>query len=177
VEKIMWRVTWVRYSSVVLTTIALVACGGSHPAFPTITVIAPPAPHGDTASCGTVEMQDVLPRDPTAAQVAEDCFWGAYRQCAPTGMPLLAVRSTHREPVNEFVTTNTFALNNAEGRCAIVTQGGVQHNGLNDAGTPFAAVGSYPFRPVRCSDMTRDADGTLHITGCASGVDYTIPRP
>lgn len=156
-----------------LAVCALVACGGgltgpSSPALPTA-----PSPG---ATCGTVVIQSGTAMNGPAATAAEDCFWHAYQQCAAAS-PQLAVQEDRREVANEFVTSHVFTLVNANNQCTIVVHGGVQHLGLNAAGTPFAAPGSYILPPSTCARMRQDAGG-LHIRECVpNGTTYDVPRP
>lgn len=105
-----------------LLILALVACGGSSaepptPGAPLSTpaptqrttetptaipatltprpLVAIPTPFGVT--CGTVEVRDNRVINPTDAQVAEDCFWQAYQQCAVSRNAAIAVRESTDE--------------------------------------------------------------------------------
>jgi len=111
-----------------------------------------------------------------AATAAEDCFWHAYQQCAALS-PQLTLQEDRREVANEFVTSHFFTLENANNQCTIVVHSGVQHLGLNAAGTPFAAPGSYILSSSACARMIYDAGG-LHIRECLpNGPTYDVPRP
>lgn len=137
---------------------ALASCGG---ALPTLTVPTPADPQ-----CGTVEARDGIAVDGVAAIRTQACFWQAYQQCAVAGRQL-AVRDVSAQGGGYTVTTMfLFTVGSANGVCAITSEGGVQRTGHDAAGTPFAAVGSYPISGRTCTGMTRDTGGGLHLSGC-----------
>jgi hypothetical protein len=147
-----------------LMIVALVGCGGSAtatpslPASPTVVSATANTPRGQ--DCGAIEVRANQVADAAAARQATDCFWRAYQQCATAG------RTTIAETVTgvDTVTRRIFTADGTGGACRIQED------------IEFRVVPAAPTtRTNTCTGVTRMADGRLQFQACGDDGNPVVP--
>jgi hypothetical protein len=116
-------------------------------------------PSSQVQQCGTVHTlhSQIVPVDQNTVKQTENCFWQAFQQCQPATL-------TYAKNELDVGTINTFALKNADGKCAVSV--GVQQ---------FVAPHP-PGKPTMytCSGVKLQSDG-LYIYSCGDAGTVVIP--